>query len=222
MKLFQEINQKIFKLTYLMMAWTDPLCLVIDKSAGSILDVGCGLGVPMELIKLRMKVKYAVGVDLFKPYLNLLKKRKLHDKYILADVRKMLIPPQSFDVSFASDVLEHMSKKEAWKLLENMEKISRKQVIVTTSLGYFYHPPVDGNPLQLHKSGYQPEEFHKRGYKTFKYGRKEILGTGGLVHRVKSDPLKKLIFLINFFLFPFYLIFPEFGNYCFVAYKMKR
>lgn len=202
-----------------MMVWTDPVCLVIDKSSKSILDVGCGLGVPMELIKLRMKIKYAVGVDLFKPYIKVLKKRKLHDKYVLADARKMKFRAKSFDVCFASDVLEHMRKEEAWKLLKNMEKISKKQVIVTTSLGYFYHPVVDGNPLQLHLSGYRPEEFQKRGYKTFKYGRKEILGTGGLVHRIKFDPLKKLIFLFNFMLFPLFLIFPNFGNYCFVAYK---
>lgn len=209
------------KLLYLTMAWTDPISLVIDKSAKSILDVGCGQGMPMRLLKVRMNVPYSVGVDLFKPYIKDLKTKKLHDKYVLADVRKMKFPSESFDVCFASDVLEHLKKKEAWKLLEEMEKISKKQVVVTTSLGYFYHPPVDGNPLQLHLSGYKPEEFEKRGYKTFKFGRKEILGTGGLVHRIKFDPLKKLIFFLNFFLFPLYLIFPNFGNYCFVAYKSK-
>lgn len=212
----------MLKATFFLMAWTDPICLVMDKSAKSILDVGCGQGMPMTLIKIRMQVPYSVGVDLFKPYLEDLKKRKLHDKYVLADVRKMKFSEKSFDISFASDVLEHMSKKDAWKLLEDMERITRKQVIVTTSLGYFYHPAVDGNPLQLHKSGYQPEEFQKRGYKTFKYGRKEILGTGGLVHRISFDPLKKLIFLFNFVLFPLYLMFPNFGNYCFVAYKSKQ
>lgn len=214
-----KYNNPLFELEYILMAWTDSICLVIQKKAKSILDVGCGLGMPLRLIKYRMKVDYAVGVDLFQPYLDVLKEERLHDKYLLADVRKMKVSPKSFDVVFASDVLEHMSKKDAWKLLGDMEKIAKKQVIVTTSLGYFYHPPVDGNPLQLHKSGYKPEEFEQRGYKTFKYGRKEILGTEGLVHRIKFDPLKKLIFLFNFALFPFYLIFPDLGNYCFVVYK---
>lgn len=207
------------KVTYLLMAWTDPICLVIDKSSESILDVGCGLGVPMELIKLRMEVKYSVGVDLFKPYISILKNRKLHDKYLLADVRKIKFKPKSFDVVFASDVLEHMPKRDAWRLVENMESFAKKQVIITTSLGYFYHPAVDNNPLQLHVSGYEPEEFKKRGYKTIKYGRKELLGTGGLVHTIKFDPLKKLIFLLNFLFFPLYIIFPNFGNYCFIAFK---
>lgn len=217
-----KYHNPLFELVYYLMAWTDPICLVINKRVKSILDVGCGLGMPMKLIKLRMKVDYATGVDLFQPYLDQLGDKKLHDKYILADVRKMKVEPKSFDLVFASDILEHMPKKDAWELLSDMEKIAKKQVIVTTSLGYFYHPPVDGNPLQLHKSGYKPEEFEQRGYKTFKYGRKEILGTGGLVHKIKLDPLKKLIFLFNFALFPLYLVFPDLGNYCFVAYKNTR
>ena len=216
---YQNIDKKLINIKFQMMVWTDPICLVIDKSAKSVLDVGCGLGVPMELIKKKVRIDYAVGVDLFEPYIELLNEKKIHDKYILADVRKINFPKKSFDVVFASDVIEHMPKKDAWKVLEDMERFAKKQVIVTTSLGYLYHPPVDGNKLQLHLSGYQPEEFHKKGYKTIKYGTKQILGTDGLVHRIKFDPLKKLVFLTTFLLFHLYLIFPNLGNYCFVAYK---
>lgn len=218
-KVYQYLDKRMLNFKYKMMVLTDPICIVIDKSAKTVLDVGSGLGVPMQLIKEKIKVKYSVGVDLFQPYIDSLKLKNIHDKYVLADVRRMKFKAKSFDVVFASDVLEHMSKKDSWALLKNMEYIAKKQVIITTSLGYFYHPPVDNNPLQLHVSGYDVEEFKKRGYKTFKYGRKELLGTGGLVHVVKFDPLKKAIFLLNFILFPFYFIFPNLGNYCFVAFK---
>ena len=221
-KAYEATDRNLGDIKYKMMVLTDPISFVIKKDAKSILDVGCGLGVPMELIKRKIRVKYSVGVDLFQPYIDFLKKKKLHDKYILEDVKKMKFKPKSFDVVFASDVIEHMSKADAWNLVEDMERFAKKQVIVTTSLGYFYHPVVDGNPLQLHISGYQPEEFERKGYKTFKFGRKELLGTGGLVHTIKFDPLKKIIFLLNFLLFPFYIISPHLGNYCFVAYKDMR
>lgn len=219
LKIYQEIDRRFINVKYQMMAWTDPICLIIQRNAKSILDVGCGQGVPMRLIRSKIKVKCAVGVDLFKPYLDFSKERKLYNKYILSDVRKMSFPSRSFDVVLSSDVIEHLQKKDSWKLIENMEKIAKRQVIVTTSLGYFFHPAVDGNPLQLHQSGFHPREFENRGYKTFKYGRKEMLGTSGLVHTIKFDPLKKLLYLINFLLFPLFIILPNFGNYCFIAYK---
>ncbi|MBI2018544.1 glycosyltransferase [Candidatus Daviesbacteria bacterium] len=219
LKLYNDIDKQLIGFKYHLMVWTDPICWVIDKSAKNILDVGSGLGIPMELIRRRMKVQYAVGIDKFRPYIDYLKSKKVHDKYILGDVRKMRFRAKSFDVVFASDLIEHLPKKDSWKLIENMERIAKRQVIVTTSLGYFFHPAVDGNPLQLHKSGFHPQEFEIKGYKTFKYGRKEILGTNGWVHTINFDSLKKLLFLVNSLFFPLFIIFPNFGNYCFIAYK---
>lgn len=219
LKIYQDIDRKLIDVKYKMMVWTDPICLVIKRDAKSILDVGCGQGMPMKLIRTKMEIKYAVGVDLFKPYLDFLKERKLYNKYVLSDVRKMSFQSRSFDVVLSSDLIEHLPKKDSWNLIENMERIAKRQVIVTTSLGYFFHQAVDGNTLQLHQSGFHPQEFEKRGYKTFKYGRKEILGTSGLVHTIKFDPLKKLLFLVHFLLFPLFIILPNFGNYCFIAYK---
>lgn len=216
---YRKLDGKLINFKYQMMVWTDPICYVVNKKVRTVLDVGCGMGVPMELLRRKIEVNHAVGVDLFVPYLEIAGGKRLHNEYVEADVRKMKFKPKSFDLVFASDVLEHLQKKDAWKMLADMERFAKKQVIVTTSLGYFYHPAVDGNLLQLHVSGYHPEEFVIRGYKTFVYGRKELLGTGGLVHTIKFDPLKKLIFLVNFLLFPFYIIFPGFGNYCFVAFK---
>ena len=40
----------------------------LDKSAQSILDVGCGKGAPMKFIN-RARNFYVVGLDIFRPYL---------------------------------------------------------------------------------------------------------------------------------------------------------
>ena len=102
----------------------------------------------------------------------------------------------------ASHVLEHMYKKEAWKVLENMERIAKKQVLMATPIGEHYHPAVDGNALQIHLSHFEPEEFAKRGYKIKKYGWKWLLGDEGIVHKTQNDILRKILFTFNILVTP--------------------
>lgn len=218
-KIYRDIDKHLYSLKIFLMAWTEPIGWIIDKSAKSILDVGCGRGLPMQLIKIRMKPKRTVGVDLFEPYLSEAKKKQIHDEYIIADARKLPFKNKSFDVVIALQILEHLSKKDAWKVLDKMEEIARKQVIVATPIGEMYHPAVDDNPLQLHKSEFQPKEFKERGYKILKIGRKGILGEKGIVHKIRNDPARKLIYLINILLTPFYYLFQVFSDYHLYAYK---
>jgi len=200
-------------------AWVDPVCRVIDKSAESILDVGCGQGYPMKLLKEVMKPKYTIGVDLFKKYIKEAKSQKIHNKYVISDIRNMKFPPKSFDVVLASHVIEHLPEKDAYKLIKKLEKIAKKQVIIATPIGEMYHPAVDDNELQLHLSHFYPKDFKKLGYKTIKYGRKSILGETGFVHKIKFDPLKKLVFLGNIVFSFLYYKHPSTADYVFVAYK---
>jgi GT2 family glycosyltransferase/SAM-dependent methyltransferase len=216
---YRSYDKKIGPFKMYLSAWSDPLPWVADKSAKTILDLACGQGNPMVFLKYRMNFEKSVGVDLFEPYIEEARKAKIHDKYIISDIRTVKFPPKSFDIVLASHVVEHMPKKEAWQVVENMEKIAKKQVIIATPIGEHYHPAVDGNELQIHKSHFMPEEFEKRGYKVLKYGWSWILGDAGLVHKVKSDILRKIIFTLNLFLTPVYFIFQGTSDYIFVAYK---
>lgn len=218
-KVYKKFDRKLLPFKFFLMAWTDPLPWVIDRSAESILDLGCGQGKPMILIKKRMKVDKAVGVDLFGPYIKKARSLEIHDEYIMQDVRKIKFPRKSFDVVLASHVLEHLPKRDGLRLVEKMEKIAKKQVIVVVPIGEMYHPAVDENPLQLHLSSFTPEEFEKRGYKTLKYGWKWLLGEEGIVHKVKSDPLRKILYTLNILLTPIYYLFQGICDYTFVAYK---
>ena len=202
-----------------LMAWTDPIVWAIDKSGRTILDVGCGQGKPMLLIKMRMKVKKAVGVDLFNPYIEEAKQLKTHDEFIIQDVRKINFKPKSFDIVLSSHVIEHLPKKDALELLAKMEKIARKQIIIASPIGEMYHPAVDGNELQIHLSSFTPEEFKKRGYKTLNYGWSWLLGEEGLVHTIRNDFIRKLLYTFNILATPIYYLFPSISDYVFVAYK---
>lgn len=218
-KIYYNLDKKLDPVKIYLMALTDPLPWVVDRSAKTILDLGCGQGKPMEMIKLRMKVRHSVGVDLFKPYIEYGKAHKIHDEYLTEDVRKVNFPARSFDIVLASHVLEHMDEKDAWKVLENMERMAKKQVIVGTPIGEHYHPAEDGNIWQLHKSAFTPEEFEKRGYKIKKYGWKWLLGDQGIVHKINSDILRKFFYALNIAATPIYFLFQELCDYTFVAYK---
>lgn len=211
-----------FKLFF--MAISDPLPWVVDKSVRSILDLGCGQGKPMAMIKLLHKIDTAVGVELYKPYIKLAKKQKLHDKYIVGDVREINFKPKSYDLVLASHVIEHLPEKDAWKLLRKMEKIARMQVIVATPIGEIYQPMFDNNKLQEHRSYFSPKQFEKRGYKVIKYGLRWLLDehSNGLIHKMTNPYLRKLIYFFNFAITPLYYLFPQICDYSFVALRSVK
>jgi GT2 family glycosyltransferase/ubiquinone/menaquinone biosynthesis C-methylase UbiE len=218
-KYYRQYDRDLMPFKMFLLAWTDPIPFVIDKSAKTILDLACGEGKPMILIKLRMPIERAVGVDLFEPYIEQARKEKIHDEYILKDIRKVTFPARSFDIVLASHVLEHMPKKEAWKVLANMERMAKKQVVMATPIGEHYHPAVDGNELQIHLSHFEPADFEKKGYKVTKYGWKWLLGENGIVHRTQNDIFRKILFTFNILVTPIYYLFQGTCDYVFVAYK---
>ena len=137
----------------------------------TLLDIGCGND---SLVKQLPKEVYRVGVDAFEPSLTKSRSKQIHDEYVLADIQKIrgLFPPKSFDVVLASDVIEHLTKTEGEQLLLDMERLARHKVIVFTPNGFLSQGEFENNQHQLHKSGWEENDFKKRGY--------EIIGINGL------------------------------------------
>lgn len=193
---------------------------IINSSCRSILDLGCGQGLQMKTIKLRYPKIYALGIDLFKPYIDKCRKEKTHDKFKIADIRTLKLKDKSFDVVMASQVLEHMSKRDAFSLLRKIERWADKLVIISTPIGKVFYDTDDGNPLQKHKTFFYPEDFQKKGYKIIRIGGKSLFAEGsGLIHRIRPAFLRKFLFVSDIFLTPYYLIFQSKAHYYFFAYK---
>jgi hypothetical protein len=83
------------------------------------------------------------------------------------DVLKFL-PENSVDSVFLIDVIEHVEKNEGQILLKEVDRVTRKQIIVFTPLGFMpQHIELDkrdrwglhGGDFQEHKSGWLPDEF---------------------------------------------------------------
>ncbi len=162
---------------------------------GSLLDVGCGSHSP---IRPYSKNFFSVGVDLFEPSIEKSKKDGIHNEYKKIDVLDIgkNFKPNSFDCVIALDVIEHLTKEDGYKLLDMMEKIAKKKVIIYTPNGFIAQGADDGNLWQIHKSGWTAGEMEKRGYK--------VIGESGL-QKIRKDMAPKFkgkliaSLLVNFF-----------------------
>lgn len=137
----------------------------LGNRAGSVLSIGCGNGEKDHRIVRRRNPDWLVGLDIFEPYLRACQRLGVHEGLVLGDARRLPFKDRSFDVVVAAEVIEHLEKDDASDLLKEMERVARKKIIVTCPVGYVDQGDYDGNPFQLHRSGYTPAEFRRLGYK---------------------------------------------------------
>ena len=119
------------------------------RDCQSFVELGCGVKSPVvECIK----TIFAVGIDGHLPSLLANKKSGYFKDYVLADLNHLPLKNDSFDCVAAFDVIEHLTKHQAKMLIENMEKISKKKIILLTPNGF--NPKChleDDSPLQIHR-----------------------------------------------------------------------
>jgi len=145
------------------------------RNCQSVLDIGCGDSSPMRFLDSRL---HLTGVDGYAPALEPARKLRTHDEFFLSDVRKVgeLFPTRRFDACAALDVIEHLTKEDGLRLLESMEKLATKRVIIFTPNGFVSQHSHDGD-LQEHLSGWTAEEMRARGYRVLgMYGPKSLRG----------------------------------------------
>ncbi len=134
----------------------------------TILDVGCGLSLKSQYVEAEVRV----GVDIHRPFLERIETTVPY-VVINEDVLSLdkLFLPRSFDLVLLLDIVEHLEKEDALRLLEMVEAIARVAVIVETPKGYVPQN-IDiwgwgGDIYQTHRSDWHPEEFLQRGYHVF-------------------------------------------------------
>jgi len=131
----------------------------------SVLDVGCGLSLKSQYIDADLRV----GVEIHRPYIERI---EASVPYAVVNANALSIDqlflPKSFDLVLVLDLVEHLDKADALRLLDMAETIARVAVIVETPRG-FVPQNIDiwkggGDTYQTHRSGWEPEEFAARGY----------------------------------------------------------
>ena len=151
----------------------------------SVLDVGCGSNSPIREVKKRF---YSEGIDIDKPSIIQSKKKKIHDRYIVGDIQDIdkYYKQKSFDAVISTDVIEHLEKKDALRLLKKMEKIARKKIIILTPNGFYHQDHLDKNPHQEHKSGWSVNDLTRIKYKV--YGLRGLKYIRGEYATIKYKP----------------------------------
>lgn len=153
--------------------------------AKTILDLGCEDGRLLEMLSEGENWKIT-GVDIYKKNIEMAAKREIYIMLIKGDVVKvatdLVKKKKKYDVVFCSQVIEHISRKKGAELLNLVEKLAKKRIVIGTPSGFMEQPHefLGNNPHQVHKSGWTKEDFKSRGYKVNGIGFKPVWSETGL------------------------------------------
>jgi SAM-dependent methyltransferase len=155
------------------------------QGCDSVLDIGCGASGRLR----RLGIRNTTGFEGYKPDFEEAQRLKTHDHLVHGDARDLprIFQPRQFDVCVAVDVIEHFTKADGLKLMQDMERIARKRVVFFTPKGFMsqMHTTADDD-LQMHLSGWEPAEMKGYGYEVSgQLGPQSLRGEG---HNLKYRP----------------------------------
>jgi tetratricopeptide (TPR) repeat protein len=146
------------------------LALILQTDPASVLDVGCGFGTWGFLCRTQLDVgkgnvqpetwqRRIDGLEYFEPYIQS-HHRSLYDQIIIGDIRDLAATIDRYDLIIAGDVIEHLEKDEAKLVVEQLYEKADKALLINIPLGEGWdHPEQHGNPGELHRSKWCPEDF---------------------------------------------------------------
>jgi 2-polyprenyl-3-methyl-5-hydroxy-6-metoxy-1,4-benzoquinol methylase len=126
-----------------------------------VLDIGTGRGTYWNKFGQTGQVlghAEWIGVEAYQPYIDAWQLTKKYNTILNEDARTLDYSKLGhFEIAFAGDVLEHMTKEEAIKLVEELKKCCDKLYISIPIIHLPQH--ADANPFQEHvKDDWSHEE----------------------------------------------------------------
>jgi len=141
-----------------------------DLNRTLILDVGCAKGYVGHQIRIKkMGDPIILGLDIWVPYIKHIKNvhvsyARIYNDLIIADAICMPFREHVFNLLIASELLEHLSREDGFRLLNELERICKNRIITSTPSRFFEQGEVDSNPYQRHLSLWKEEDLIKLGY----------------------------------------------------------
>lgn len=101
------------------------------KPGFKVLDVGCGFGNLLEFLP--KNISY-VGIDISQNYINYAKKRyNSRGRFICADVTKLDLNREKFDVIFIGNLFHHLHDNAVEKVLKSLLHLIKKETVVVSA-----------------------------------------------------------------------------------------
>jgi 2-polyprenyl-3-methyl-5-hydroxy-6-metoxy-1,4-benzoquinol methylase len=149
---------------------------LIPESLGgyTILDAGTGEGLWGFLLRSQKRGEPTIiGVEPFTKHIEDLRRVHLYNVLYGVTAQQYLVdhPHQYFDLILLLEVVEHMSKPESFKMLEDLEKRLNPGglLIVSTPDGFSEGAEgYAGNEVNRHVSGWNTGDFTSRGFTVFR------------------------------------------------------
>jgi hypothetical protein len=157
--------------------------LVRQLKPKSILDVGVGFGKWGHLFREYTDITEAEkepkryrrrnwrvridGIEGHAAYLTPMH-RYLYDKIYVGDARTLIKELPRHDLVFMGDVIEHLGKRDGFRLLRNAVRSANKAVIVTTPKYATGQADLCDNELERHRSLWSAEDFSQFANSTVK------------------------------------------------------
>ena len=143
----------------------------IDEGHLSILEAGCGAGNLIRSPYFPKEMPLKVGLEIFRPYVDRAHQRGFYDLTVQGDVRSLPFADNSIDCVICVEVIEHMPKDQGFALIGELERIARKQLIIsTTDLPLQEIDPAraaDGNLYMYHQARWKPQDFREKGFEVY-------------------------------------------------------
>lgn len=131
--------------------------VMMRENPASVLDVGCGWGKFGVMAREYTNATRVDAVDAIQP------RYAVYDHAYQGDLREVatLLPPGTprYDLALFIEVIEHLEKDEALRLVQRLLKIARR-VLITTPWG-FRRQEIQNMPYETHRSGWYPWEFRQ-------------------------------------------------------------
>lgn len=122
-----------------------------------VLDIGCGVGT--YALMGRFPDQYWVGLEVFEPYVDMFNLRGKYDQVIVEDARKLDITDYGrFDLIIAADMLEHIKKDEAKKLIRHISDNCSEFLICVPVEHNHQHAGPEGNDFETHIDHWHADE----------------------------------------------------------------
>lgn len=135
-----------------------------------ILDIGCAKGYLGYRIRgEKTGDPIILGLDIWIPYIKDIKNfhftyARIYNELIIADARYMPFRDHIFNILVASEILEHLTRGDGFKFLNELERICKKRIITSTPSRFIEQGEIDNNPYQRHISLWRKEDLIELGY----------------------------------------------------------